>query len=401
MKKFFLLFVLTLVLFNLSSYAQDRNMKAGGYARLWSMGNNPYCADPELIKYNPAYAAQYSNMIWGDLGSAGNANQFAAFNFFINEQITVGAMLTKSSLAGLHTGISTLDPGGVVSAVNASVGSPNVVGLDNNLEVFGSYQMGDMAFGLGVAYASTGKENDPGTGVSKGSASQFGLNAGVLMKLPSNLKLDAGLTFMSVGALYEPNGGKKTEISNSILSLYAKVPYPLTSKMSLVPLVRFTSVGGSWDINGKSGDVPGMTELYFGLGMKYKTGDFLLIGGPAFIYESTSETKDYNGVADIDESALKFPVWNLGAEWYVTEWLIARCGYSAETHSMSKTTKLTPEQKQSETMFVPGFATLGLGLRFGNFGLDGVVSASTVRAGLGNLSNGADTFSFISASYAF
>ncbi|NUN07894.1 MAG: hypothetical protein HUU54_01830 [Ignavibacteriaceae bacterium] len=401
MKKLFLLFVLTVVLFNLSSYAQERNLKAGGYARVWSLGNNPYVADPELIKYNPAYAAQYSNMIWGDLGSAGNTDQFAAFNFYINDQITVGAMLTRDNLAGLHTGISTLDPGGVISAVNSYVGAGKVVGLNNNLELFGSYKMGDMVIGLGVAYASTGKEDDPGTGVSTGSASQLGLNAGVLMSLPSNLKLDAGLTFMTVSGLYEPNGGKKTEISNSILSIYAKVPYPMTSKMSLVPLVRFSNVGGSWDINGKSGDVPGMTELYFGLGMKYKGDDFCLIGGPAFIYESKSETKDYNGVADIDESAMKFPVWNLGAEWYATDWLIARCGYSAETHSMSKTTKLTPEQKQSETMFVPGSATVGLGLRFGTFALDGVVSANTIRAGLGNLSNNADTFSFVSASYAF
>ncbi len=400
MKKFFVFFVLTVLFVNISMVAQERNQKAGGYARVTSLGGNPFVTDPELLKYNPAYAATYSNFIWGDLGNAGDAGQFAGFNFYINDQLTVGALLTKNDLMGIHTGISSLDPAGVVSAVNTTVGGAKVVGLENNLELLGSYKLDNMTVGLGIAYASTGKENDPGTGTSKGSASQLGLNAGILMKLAADMKLDAGFTFMTTGASYEPNGGKITDISQSILSLYGKVTMPLTSKMSVIPLVGFSSSSGSWETAGKSGDNPSMTEIKVGCGMKYHEGDFLLIGGPTFVYESYSETKDFNGTADIEESNIKFPVWNLGAEWYATDWLIARCGYSAETHSMSKTTKTTPEQKDSETMFVPGAASLGLGLRFGTFALDGVVAASTIRSGLGNI-GGAPTFSYVSASYAF
>jgi hypothetical protein len=155
------LFILSLALFmTVTLFAQDGEKchRYGGYARWYSMGNNPYIVDPVDILSNPAYAATYTNFLWGDVGAAGVAandgvGQFAGFNFRVNKELTVGALLTRDDF--MMPSIGQLDPGNLVATLNANVPGAAIVPLNNNLELLGAYSIGNITLGLGVAYFFT------------------------------------------------------------------------------------------------------------------------------------------------------------------------------------------------------------------------------------------------------
>ena len=70
------LFFSFVFIFSFLSFAQEgeKDNRYGGYARLYSMGDNPYVIDPDNIKFNPAYSSIYSNFLWGDIGAQSNYN---------------------------------------------------------------------------------------------------------------------------------------------------------------------------------------------------------------------------------------------------------------------------------------------------------------------------------------
>ncbi len=114
MKRIFtFLFLLFLCIPNLLAQGVDRS---GGYARILSLGNNPYVVDPEGIKINPAWASEYSDFIWGDIGSNGaggafgntSVGQFFGGNFNLGNGITIGALLTRNDFNSISIG--RLDP---------------------------------------------------------------------------------------------------------------------------------------------------------------------------------------------------------------------------------------------------------------------------------------------------
>ncbi len=412
MSKFFSIVALFCII-SVAVIAQEKDMRHGGYARVTALGNNPYVTDPELIKVNPAYALYYSNFIWGDIGSNSGAafgnnssGQFAGFNFKLSDNMVLGAILSRKDFMSHYSSISQLDPAGtngVVNVLNGLVGAGKVVALDNNFEILGAMKFGEAKVGLGIAYASTNHENSPaGGGTATGSASQFGINLGVLMPL-GGLKLDAGFSLIAPSATYEPAApAKKSEASQTFISLYAKLPYKYSDNVSFVPLVAFQTMSGTVDNAGTSSDMPSMTMFTIGAGLKYTSGDFMLIGGPSFITTSIT-SKATTTDPELSDSYTSFPTWNIGAEWSLTDWLCARMGYVASTISETDetTATATTKNKMVMTKFGQSEATLGLGFHFGNFNLDAVVNADVFRQGLNNIGGGGATFSYLSASYAF
>lgn len=151
------------------------------------MGDNPYVVDPDNIKLNPAYTSIYSNFLWGDIGGDnGNPTdgygQFFGFNYAVSKELTLGAILSRNDYMSSYS-ISSLDPYNLVNLVNNAGATYNVLPLNNNLEVLGSYRFGTSVLGLGVSYASTSNEFNPAVGSDgSASASQFGVNLGFLGK---------------------------------------------------------------------------------------------------------------------------------------------------------------------------------------------------------------------------
>ncbi len=427
--KFALLVLVSFLLIVPASPQQIK--KTGGFARISGMGANPYIVDPYFMTVNPAWGAYYDNFLFGDLGSgagtstdfaAGGTGQFFAANFGFGNKFTLGGFLSRNDFQGFS--ITAPDPLsrvpgytlGVVNAINALGISPTVVALNNNVELFSTLRMGRMAFGFGLAYASTTNEvNNAGTtqvggGSTQASASQVGINGGLLADFTSSLRLDAGVSLILPSANFKPRIGAETSVSETILLINARLFTKFSSKVTLVPIFSFITASGTQDLglgdSTRSTDLPSVTAFNIGLGVNYTVGDFLLAGGLSLANASIT-TASTPTTPELSTSYFVFPVWNVGLEWNMTDWFVARLGYIATTAKLTNETPAfqtpTPSDKNEtiQTLFVgPNGATLGVGFRFGDFSIDATVNEGVLRQGLNNIGGGGPTFAYMSVSYA-
>jgi hypothetical protein len=389
--------------------------RTGGYARVLSLGNNPYITDPYFISANPAWSAKFTNFVYGDIGSSSGANfgpggngQFLGANFNLNSNLTLGGYLVRNDYNGM--GIGNLDPFDIVDQVNSVGGGLQVTDLDNNLVFLAAYTKGNHNFGFAISYASTISEDNMANGNNfSSSAGQIGISAGYLGRLAGNLTLDAALNFLFPSATVERPNVNDTEYSQTIINLNARMFINFSSKVALVPIFTLLNSSGTAEI----GDADGVTStdllshsvMRIGAGFVYSIADFLFSGG--LMYESigTTEPEEPGVSPDLESSVSSFPAWNLGAEYYVLDWLAARAGYSVRTTQTVVETQASQTEKNEmiRTGFDPdnGGFTLGLGFRLGGFSLDATVNEDVLRQGLNNIGGGGATFGYISASFAF
>jgi hypothetical protein len=371
------------------------------------MGDNPYIVDPDNIKTNPAYASVYSNFLWGDIGgNNGNPTsgfgQFAGFNYSVNKEFTLGILLTRDDFGSRSIG--ALDPAGLVDLINSEETGANIVPLNNNFELLTSYRFGNSVLGLGLSYASTSNEDKPATGTGdKNSASQFGVNIGFMGDLTPTFKFDIDFALAMPSASYEPGTGDKIEASNTLMAANARAFLKLSNKFSLVPALTFYNSTGTVDVGSRSVDLVSMMGLGAGVGLVYQTGNLIISGGPAFVYESETTAADSTLSPELKDSRFTFPAWNFGAEWYFTDWLLGRAGYVASTFSETNQSAAsgTTVNENSRTGFGRGDVRLGIGFRFGGFTLDATVNDDILRQGFNNIGGAGATFAYLSASYAF
>lgn len=396
-------------IFSSSVYAQDgvKDNRYGGYARLYSMGDNPYIVDPDNIKYNSAYSSVYSNFFWGDIGgNNGNPEdgfgQFVGFNYQVSKGFTLGALLTRNDFLS-SSSFAYLDPNSVVALVNSNPAA-DVVPLNNNFTLLGSYGLGDFTVGLGVSYASTTNDFKPATGNGdKNSASQFGINLSTIGKISSSFSLDAAFSLSMPSATYTPGTGDKEEASATNLMFNARGFFKLGGKFSLVPTVMFYNSTGTYKVGSNSTDLPSFMGLGVGAGLVYQSGSLLISGGPAFMYESQTISSVSGVSPELTDSRIVFPAWNLGAEWQFTEWLVGRAGYVASTFSLTNQSAASATQvdENTRTAFGQGDVRLGVGFRFGGFTLDATVNDDVLRQGFNLIGGGVRSFAYLSGSFAF
>ncbi len=396
--------------------------KTGGLARLTAMGANIYVTDPFFSTINPAWNSEYDNFLMGDLGSsvgtpfsAGGSGQFISANFRINKNWTIGGLLTRNDFNGFS--IALLDPGsnnslglpfpGVVSTVNNIVGTPVVVPLDNNVELMSTYSFNSTSVGLGVAYASTTSDFNPGdtnSVATEGSAMQLGFNVGVLSELSNNFLIDAGVSLVLPSASFLPSGGTETNASQTFILVNARVFWELSKKFTLVPIAAFATASGTSESGGTSTDLISFTSISAGLGTNYSVGDFLFAGGLLFNTNTSTIPEVSGSTPELDNSATNFPVWNLGAEWNMIDWFVARLGYVAVTGKSTLETSVgvTTVNETITSYFLPPFRgfTLGVGFRLGDFSLDATINEDVIRQGFNNIGGGGATFAYLSTSYA-
>lgn len=389
-----------------------KNEKSGGYARVMSMGGEnggqKFLIDPTNIAINPAFANVYDNFLFGDLGTSVAADndgngQFAAFNLRVKKGFSLGVLLARNDYAQM--GISNLGMGNMAAnQLNNIGGLPGNTAplLDNNLTVFGAYQLSDqLHLGLAVAYASAVNNTKPAAGTeSKGSTSQFGLNAGLLAFLSKDQVLDVAAHFVTAGASSE--GTTKDEVSHSEIALDARYFHSLNSRVTLVPVVGFQTMSGTYKKAGTSTDLPSMMGLGIGVGLNYMANeDILLVGGVTLGYNSET-TKSTANAPELSTSTLVFPAWNIGAEWYLLDWLKGRIGYASATwkRTVETAASATTKNENSFNLFDRTGMTLGVGFKFGSFNLDMTVNDEIIRQGFNNIGGGKATFAHVSASYA-
>ena len=406
------------------SFAQDVK-KTGGLARLSAMGGNIYVIDPFFNTVNTAWNGVYNNFILADLGvvagtpfSPGGFGQYISGSFSAGKSWTFGGILARNDFPGV--GIALLDPGanstislpfsGVVSTVNAIRSPGDVIALDNNVVLMATYKLWNTIIGFGLAYAGTTNDfTTPAPGItSEGSASQLGFNLGIITDITRNIKLDIATTLLLPSASFKnsSSGDIETKASQTYIGVNARAFWKVNPNLRFVPIFTFLTVSGTIDSGGTSAgssDFPSLTSFAFGGGLNYKIGDFLLAGGVLFSSNSLTIPAT-TGVPELSNSATLFPIWNLGAEWQLLDWLYGRLGYIAITGS---TTIETPASATEVSEFVATFfgpsqrgATLGVGFRFGDFSLDAMVNEDVLRQGINIVGGGGPTFFLITTSYA-
>jgi hypothetical protein len=163
--------------------------------------------------------------------------------------------------------------------------------------------------------------------------------------------------------------------------------------------------------------------LSVGAGMEYKITNFYFAGGLSFRSshfktETTPPSPPVIGATTVTNSATELPVLNMGLEWNLLEWLTGRMGYYRTFQSVGTKTERPAGGSTTETDTWAGnsnvllgsysgpdnsLITLGLGLRFGSFSLDGTVSEEAIRRGLGLIGaqDNINTFGYVTASYSF
>jgi hypothetical protein len=411
-KYLYLIFTILFVFQATSTNGQAVIEKSGGFARIQAMGANPYVIDPFNMTINPAWSSYYDDFLMGDLGSTatafGNdgAGQFIGVNLGVTNQLTLGVLLTRNDFGGMFS-IAQLDPTDVIDDLNDAVGA-GLTPLNNNLEVMGSFKSGSHRFGFAVAYASSSREYNPATGdPTEASASQIGLSLGYIGSMGSKLMLDAAFSMVMPGGTYKPAGGDESSISQTNLGINVRAFYELSQKFKLVPAFTFQSYSGTIeDATGtttEKSDLPSTSAIVLGLGISYKTDNFLFAGGPSFTTITQTTPGVDNVTPELATTTTLFPSWNLGAEWGMLDWLWARFGYISITGSttVESTASATTVNESISTLYGPTGAYVGLGFKLGNLSIDGTVNSDVLRQGLNNIGGGGATFAYLSLSVDF
>lgn len=394
-----------------TSFAQEgdkKDVRYGGFARIYSMGDNPYIIDPDNVKYNTAYSSVYSNFLWGDIGSTAaslddGVGQFIAFNYRIGKEFTIGAMLSRNDFSSGN--IASPYANDLVSQINNNVSGAAIVPLGNNFELLTAYSFGNFVVGLGASYASTTNDFTPATGTgNKNGVSQFGVNLGILGKLSPQFNLDASFSLVLPSAKFTPGTGDAVEASGTYMMANARGFLKLSKAFTLVPTLSFANQSGSFSVGSQSTDFPSMMSFGVGIGLSYQVENVIISGGPALMFESTTTPADTNASQpELKDSRFVFPAWNFGAEWFLTDWLIGRLGYVASTFSQTTQTPAssTTVNERTRTYFDRGDIRLGVGFRFGSFSLDATVNDDILREGFRIVGGPDNTFAYLSASFAF
>ncbi len=321
---------------------------------------------------------------------------------------------------------------------------------------------------------------------NEASANMFGIRAGAVYDLGngSSFDISGAVHFDNVtdnksydlrwDTLYNSWGSRYSgeySVSGTELQFNARAKFKVSNKFNFVPYGMFGSVSAE----PKEDKLPNLRQtgyektwkrtetrelnstIYaFGAGGEYHTQSFYLAGGVSFqsgsvelkrnytshrtatIPPSTEDNYDTTHTLTAEYSYTAIPVFNLGCEWWLTDWLAGRVGYYRsignvkqkyeykDVYTFSEKVGVNPPVTSIETYTgkeetntslahsnilvgglnpstFDGLVTLGVGLKFGGFALDATVSEEALRRGFGLIgSNDAiNTFGYMTASYNF
>ncbi|HUI64541.1 MAG TPA: autotransporter outer membrane beta-barrel domain-containing protein [Bacteroidota bacterium] len=419
---------------------------------------NPFIYDdPTLMLLNPAYQKMYKDYAWMNIGGGtlngtstadnGYGKQFSGVNFALSKDLTVGTVLSfDPSFANyLRTQLGTFV--GAVRGVASPVAPLPPIDV---FEVVGTLDVGNIVFGAGILYGwakndatNLGIVAPPAANNSQLSANVFGLRLGMLMDLGGGSSFDASAALRfdnatdnmtATSAAGAPANPGNYSASATEINVNARLKLKMSNKVNFVPYAAFGNVSGqpkqdaaATGATAYNGSVKLSAMLFsVGAGMEYKLSNFYLAGGLSF---RTSDLKSEispafvvgtpnPGTTTTTLSATEFPVFNLGIEWTLLDWLTGRMGYYRTFQSLGNKTErpnnglttTTDYWNGNSNVFIGGLTgtdnnllTFGLGLHFGNFALDGTVSAQALRRGLGLIGAQDDinTFGYLTASYCF
>lgn len=321
---------------------------------------------------------------------------------------------------------------------------------------------------------------------SEASASMFGIRAGAVYDLGNGSSFDVSgaIRFDEItdnrsfdprwDTLYYSWGSRYSgeySVSGTEMQFNARAKCKMSNKFNFVPYGMI----GMVSVEPKEDKLPNLRQTGYektwsrietrelnslvyalGIGGEYHTQTFYLAGGISFqsgsaemkrnytshrietFLPSTVNNYDTTDVLTAEFSYTAIPVFNLGCEWWLTDWLAGRIGYYRSIGSVKEVYEykwvntesyqvgVNPPAVYSDTYTgkeeyntslahsnlligglnpstFDGIVTLGVGFKFGGFSLDATVSEEALRRGLGLIgsADALNTFGYMTASYNF
>lgn len=433
--------------------------KVGGTARNLAMGGsqassgvilNPFLLqDPSLLLVNPAYQTMYKDYVWMNLGGGtlnnvstgdnGYGKQFSGINLAVSKEFSLGAILSYDPSAvnvigNLLKGVTV--QGVTLPAFVQNRQAQTIPQISNVFEVLGSYDAGALDFGFGAmtGWASTTSKTSATGGASsetEASASMFGFRAGLIYDLGggSSVDMSAGIRLDKAKDISKTSTGSLGEYSASGTEIQFAVRAGLkaSNRVTFIPYGVVAIVSGEPKEDSPPAGVQPqrlsekLSAMAFGLGVgaEYRLPKFLLASGVSFqsVRLKLEATPSGQPTATSTYSYTAIPVFNVGAEWWWTDWLAGRGGYFRSIGKLStknETTAGTSETGQTlnfSNVIVGGIApgswdgivTIGVGMKVGNFAVDATISDEAIRRGLGLIgtNDNLNTFGYMTLSYNF
>ena len=457
--------LLLLVLASTTLFAQA---KPGGIARELSMGAarvdrniavNPFIVmDPSWLLVNPSYLLKYPDYTWFNIaggtvnGYGGEniyGNQFGGVNFSFGKELAVGAILSydPSMTNTLWTPLNAYLARSTRAAANPArnSGAPRAIEI---FELLAAFDMGGMELGVGLSYGRSNQDftntpAPPATNSSDGSLSArtFGIRAGLRMDMGGGsmfeasaaARFDKATDKYTIGGTGNGTGTSEYSAGTTELEVDARLALKMSKRFTLVPYAALRTYSIEPKEDGllvgqaatKYSYKNSILSLSVGAGGEVKVKDFYLAGGVSFaIRKDKTETNPNATPTDqtttVTSSITAFPVFNLGVEYPVLEWLIARAGYYRAIANLGSKTEVGGGATNETNVsignsgvamggYLPagndenGLITLGVGLKFGGLAIDATVSEQALRRGLGMIGaqDNVNTFGYMTLSYCF
>lgn len=385
----FLLSILFVVLM-LTSVSYSQSIPSGT-ARYEALGYNPFLWDASIdINRNPAWAGYYQNYTFGDIGRNTNnyfelSEQFAAVNFGVSKEISLGMVLNKRE-----------------DRWNDFIGfAPGVAEPIVPFKLLFAYATKDFALGVAPYVAMWSLDSTLNSVKQEWSSTVIGGQIGTVISFDKSL-LEASIGVKSNG--YEYTTTNYTDKTDGGLQLDAflrgKFYFQKGSSIAFVPYVGFGMFNWTPNANGTAGNEVKNMEFNLGAGINMPVlDDGRMMGGISFGYRT------YEVATVFEYSSMSLPKFNLGLEWGFTDWLTGRLGYSRAVFSDKVTVLSTSPNNEWNWQYASDpqqTITMGLGLHFGRFSIDGTIGERLLKQGPYVVTgNSNDLFGMISASYNF
>jgi hypothetical protein len=287
------------------------------------------------------------------------------------------------------------------------------------LEGVVSYGWDHSHLGFAVMYGWTNSESITSAGTSELSAKVIGFRGGIHHDMGSGDAVEASAAFRSSTAddMSSATGAPpNTEGSATEILIAARGKFRVNNKVNFVPFGAFITASGDATSGGTTFADLSTTAFAAGVGGEVTSGNLYLAGGLSFAWMKEELIAGTGATATTTtETSTEFPVFNLGGEWWFTDWLAGRAGYF-RSFSSTKTEGVDVLGMPTEStifrgnsmVFVGGYGdddlvVLGLASRFGNFALETTVSEEALRRGFGLIGgqNDINSFGYFTASWNF
>ncbi len=429
MKKIFHIFGLVIIFsICLTSFTFSQDAIPSGTARYEALGFNPFIMDAAIdLNRNPAWGNKYNNYAFGDMGRYSGSNaydtkdstyqlrdQYLAANFRVGKQWSLGVILNKEEGQIFF---------GDIRRYYQSIGNDKPIVPFKALIAYNSSANINLGLAPYVAYWSS-ETTAPNTSIER-STNIWGGTFGILAKSSASSWTEGtvGVRFNTYKADATIDSAESLNLENDgglELNAFYRGWYKLkNSNVTLVPYVTFdimnwTPTGNPLTTNTAVSRESDYWNLIGGLGINIPVTDQGMFAGGVsggYISHSYSLDSSYsdgysNTILKRKEEGIVFPRFNLGIEWNLTDWLQGRFGYSRSITRdkliLTDTSALEYEYKESVTSPNDQTITLGLGMQFGSFSLDGLIGERFIQIGPNVLSGKEnDLYGVVSMSYNF